>query len=143
MSAFNDFCIVCDKLCSSNSTAYCSNECKQKDEASHYNFKNVPQLISPVLKPRNASTTTIDSTLDSLENNNNNDNHRNTNPNDINSNAYLIKSPLLLSTNVKDNIIGLNLNDSIPRHISHPVENENDFIAASSINYKKWLNVTH
>lgn len=45
MSAFNDFCIVCDQICQSNSV-YCSDNCKLIDmeSSSHYDYTNTSTL---------------------------------------------------------------------------------------------------
>lgn len=111
MSAFNDYCIVCEQLCSST---YCSDSCKEKDTQSKFTFNNVPQLISPVLQParQNSITELIDK-------------------------EYLIKSPLLLSSNVKSEIAGLSLDNS------NPVKTASKDEPVGSSYYKKWLGVTH
>lgn len=75
MSAFNDYCIVCDQLCSSNSV-YCSESCKLTDQLSTLNIDasspstEVPQsYLSPLLQPTlqyqsPLLSSTVDSTLD-------------------------------------------------------------------------------
>jgi len=144
MSAFNDYCIVCDKICT-NHSVYCSDECQLKDGNSHYDFNNAPQLISPVLEPRSnsiASTLTSSSSstieCDEIESEVEDDHKHH---------EYLIKSPLLLSSNVKEHsIAGLNLNDgaaAIPKQSSSIMLDQHhaDLLAVSSTNYKKWLNV--
>jgi hypothetical protein len=58
---------------------------------------------------------------------------------------YLIKSPLLLSSTVKNeqSIAGLSL-DSVPRENSNELEPQHTgSLAASSNYYKKWLSVSH
>lgn len=131
MSAFNDYCIVCEKLCASQS-AYCSEECKLKDNKSHFNFNNVPQLISPALQPRTDSQQQPIETDEEIDLENKKIKH-----------DYLIKSPLLLSSSVKEQqpIAGLNLNDFIPREDSSLDQHHAQLLAVSSNNYKKWLNV--
>lgn len=163
MSAFNDYCIVCEKLCS-NHSVYCSDECKLHDNDSHFNFDNAPQLISPVLQPRANSIVSlshIDSTIDNYEEGD-----------DIRiKHDYLINSPLLLSSTVKDHgIAGLSLDNYTPKtqaknipinktsqKLSSVMQNSagnklnqqsqpsksasSPDILASSSNYKKWLNV--
>ncbi|CCH45719.1 hypothetical protein BN7_5304 [Wickerhamomyces ciferrii] len=143
MSAFNDYCIVCDKICT-HSSVYCSDECQFKDGNSHFDFNNAPQLISPVLEPRSnsiASTLTSSSSstieTDEIESELEDDQqyqHKHQ--------EYLIKSPLLLSSNTKDSIAGLSLNDAIPREGNTNLDQHHiELLAASSTNYKKWLNV--
>lgn len=140
MSAFNDYCIVCDKICTQNSV-YCSDECQLKDGHSHFNFNNAPQLISPVLEPRSNSiasalTSSSNSTIETDEiEDDAEDEHKHQ--------EYLIKSPLLLTSNVKEHsIAGLSLNDAIPREQTTILDQHHvDLLAASSNNYKKWLNV--
>ncbi|KAH3680419.1 hypothetical protein WICMUC_000350 [Wickerhamomyces mucosus] len=160
MSAFNDYCIVCEKLCSLTSV-YCSNECKLKDNDSHFDFdSNIPELISPVLQPRKDSIiSTIDITRAQQ-------NHSTVDQNKKSIvQEYLIKSPLLLTSSIKDQpIIGLSLDNYIsleetsqkilPQMISkspltNQIPNKGNTLddehaaqlAASSNNYKKWLNV--
>jgi hypothetical protein len=60
---------------------------------------------------------------------------------DDHKHEYLIKSPLLLTSNVKEQqpIAGLNLNDIVPKQALDG--NHAHILAASSNNYKKWLNV--
>ncbi|KAH3688185.1 hypothetical protein WICPIJ_000827 [Wickerhamomyces pijperi] len=166
MSAFNDYCIVCEKLCSSHSV-YCSDVCKLKDNDSHFNFHNAPQLISPVLQPRADSyVSQIDAKVE-----NENEEEEEEEDDDIPVvHDYLIKSPLLLSSNIKDHgIAGLSLDNDILNTQSKniPINNKNknqpnrnsvmqnsagnklnqqsqpasSDILASSSNYKKWLNV--
>ena len=155
MSAFNDYCIVCEKICT-NHAVYCSDECKLRDTRSHFQFNNnVPQLISPVLQPRQDS---IASMME--DDGDESDEHP--------SHEYLIKSPLLLSSTLKNeqSIAGLSL-DNVPREststppasssasiassssrndppASCPKSSSHDSsLAASSNYYKKWLSVSH
>ncbi|KAH3671609.1 hypothetical protein OGAPHI_000312 [Ogataea philodendri] len=67
MSAFNDYCLVCEKICANNSV-YCSEECKVADQqvtasptlsscssvqsAPSQNFNSIPTIISPILTPQ-------------------------------------------------------------------------------------------
>lgn len=132
MSAFNDYCLVCEKICTGRSV-YCSDECKNQDTQSHFEFSNAPQLISPVLQPRQDS---IASLLESDEEVEEEQTHQD----------YLIRSPMLLSSTLKNEhtIAGLSL-DNVPTEPS-PKELEPQLtgsLAASSNYYRKWLSVSH
>ncbi|OWB80914.1 hypothetical protein B5S32_g5240 [[Candida] boidinii] len=99
MSAFEDYCIVCEKICPSDSV-YCSNGCKLSDQQAttsptlsscsvhtHNNnnnniqFNNGPQLISPLLTPQLYNNNNISQQLQESNNitsphfNNNNQQH--------------------------------------------------------------------
>lgn len=148
MSAFNDYCIVCEKLCT-DASAYCSEECRVQDTHSHFSMDlhNVPQLISPMLQPRADSLTGAlqqhphshgASTVQS-------DDDEDSEPSK--HQEYLIKSPMLLSSTLKNeenSIAGLSLNDCTPRESDKELDQHHaELLAASSNYYKKWLNVNH
>ena len=144
-AAFNDYCIVCEKLCPPNSV-YCCEECKQKDQHAHFHFANAPQLISPALQPRSDSIASALSSSSSTksdgeeksqeEDNDDEDDEFDTS----HKHDYLIKSPLLLSSCVKEQpITGLNLNELSQTETRE--QQSAQLLSTSSNNYKKWLNV--
>ncbi|CDR44573.1 CYFA0S15e00188g1_1 [Cyberlindnera fabianii] len=135
MSAFDDYCIVCEKLCT-GASAYCSEECKLQDTHTHFTINNAPQLISPMLQPRQDS---IVSTLQQSTDQSDEEEEE-----EIKQQEYLIKSPMLLSSTLKNenSIAGLDLDDCVPRETGKELDQHHtDLLAASSNYYRKWLNV--
>lgn len=149
--AFNNYCIACDKLCSTNSI-YCSDECKLNDEnhshtsdhhdeiISHTNTTDETDMVSPLLTPSLYHHT---HTQNNINNNMNNSNNNNLND-----------SPLLLSSKYDVNDVNyFDLNYSINQYINNSNYNSNlnsnlssnsnsnllDHLPSTSHNYRKWL----
>lgn len=139
MSAFNDYCIVCDKICSTQSV-YCSEDCRITDLSTHYEFENVPALISPALQPRCDSIATTLSCASANEETEDDE--------EFGHIEYMIRSPMLLTPTANEKIAGLSL-DATPRSTDQSESEEAELsdnedhcanlLATSSNNYKKWL----
>lgn len=116
--AFDNYCINCERMCSTNSI-YCSDACKQTDEQNTHNFNsNVLQINSPLLSPN----------YNYNQSDFNNYNYTyNYNYNGTNDDTKLY-NPL-------DSIDELNLNYSLN-------ESNTSNIVSTSKNYKKWLTGT-
>ncbi|KAG7692127.1 hypothetical protein KL930_001511 [Ogataea haglerorum] len=156
MSAFNDYCLVCEKICTSNSV-YCSEECRVADQqqtasptlstcssvqsAQTSNFNSIPTIISPVLAPQYNYVPVLKNTSSLLKS-----------P-PVKDLSY--ESPLLASISVQNDLdsnrLDLNATRSIaPLNVSEiprsqicrtTAQNVSDLLSSTpaSENYKKWL----
>ncbi|KAG7885191.1 hypothetical protein KL938_001448 [Ogataea parapolymorpha] len=159
MSAFNDYCLVCEKICTSNSV-YCSEECRVADQqqtasptlstcssvqsAQTSNFNSIPTIISPVLAPQYNYVPVFKNTSSLLKS-----------P-PFKDLSY--ESPMLASISVQNDLdsnrLDLNATKStaplnvsqIPRSqmFRSTAQNVSDLLSSTpaSENYKKWLS-TH
>ncbi|KAG7930264.1 uncharacterized protein OGAPODRAFT_91678 [Ogataea polymorpha] len=159
MSAFNDYCLVCEKICTSNSV-YCSEECRVVDQqqtasptlstchsvqsAQTSNFNSIPTIISPVLAPQYNYVPICKNTSSLLKSPPFKDLSYESpmlasicGQNDLDSNR--------LDLNATKSTAPLNVNE-IPRSQMYrsAAQNVSDLLSSSpaSENYKKWLS-TH
>ncbi|ODV97423.1 hypothetical protein PACTADRAFT_32889 [Pachysolen tannophilus NRRL Y-2460] len=150
MPAFNDYCIVCDKLCLQNSV-YCSDSCRLHDQTSSntspmLSAKNPYCYTSPLLKGR-----------EEVENENNNGMHllhydSPILPTSHGSNCELDNDYLTLSygsgntTNTNSNKKNTNTTSTSTarNYLLHNTKSDliSDYLSSTSLNYKKWLNST-
>ncbi|ODQ79157.1 hypothetical protein BABINDRAFT_162212 [Babjeviella inositovora NRRL Y-12698] len=132
MSAFNDYCLVCENLLSTPS-AYCSDSCKELDQINQYSHHSMVHE-SPLLAA--AVPSTSGSSV---------------------YNSYSLHSPLLVlsstprhSYEMEDDLnndhFDLNSTDYKMNYYFNPTTTQsasnNSNILSASMNYRKWLNTS-
>lgn len=149
MSAFEDYCIVCDKQCAPNSV-YCSEKCRHIDEERSasttrrcsYNTNRSSSLTTPALVPKGLSPLLTPQFM----------------PDPTPSNAYLLdsqnldkrlsyESPILACSSCRDSVNDLDankldLNASDSSYYTREISSAGVMKGCASENYRKWLS-TH
>ena len=148
--AFNNYCIHCDKICSTSSI-YCSDECKSME----YNQNNMINSSTSTTQ----TTTTTNATTSQSTTNNSNLQQSQVSPlltpmlyiqqqqlqtQQAQQQLYQVNSPLHF-TNTSSNQFNedddelnyFDLNYSVQSNINYT--NNNDLINSTSHNYRKWL----
>jgi len=165
MSAFEDFCIVCDKQCAPNSV-YCSEECRRLDEEQslspslsacnamnqYYGEGNstpalIPKVTSPLLTPQFLPGNTVSYSASQSMHGISRNVLSTPEPKTL---SY--ESPMLSCSSCRDpgdldyNSLDLNASDAIRMNQSHSfgstpiVSNVSNILdSCASENYRKWL----